>query len=134
VGGNAKFAGVAGSNVARVFGLEVSQTGLNEREAAEHGLKAVSSKVRTLSHPHPYPGASAVHVKLVFDRESGRLFGGQIVGRNAGGKRIDAIATAITAGMTVSQLAAVDMSYAPPFSPVWDPVSMAAMQAAKKVG
>ncbi|MCK4914812.1 MAG: flavoprotein oxidoreductase, partial [Candidatus Eisenbacteria sp.] len=63
----------------------------------------------------------------------GRLLGGQIIGRGGGGKRIDTIATALHAKMTVRDLADVDMSYAPPFSPVWDPVAMAALQALKKV-
>jgi len=134
VGGAARFAGVAGSNVARVFGLEVSQTGLTEREATEAGLDVVVSTIESISHPRSYPGSGPVHVKLVFDRCTGRLFGGQIVGVKGAGKRIDTIATALYAGMSVADLADVDLSYAPPFSPVWDPVSMAALQAVKKVG
>jgi NADPH-dependent 2,4-dienoyl-CoA reductase/sulfur reductase-like enzyme len=134
VGGSVQFAGVVGSHIMRVFGLEVSQTGLTETVALDQGLDAVSNKIRALSRSHPFPGAAPVNVKLVFDRETGRLFGGQIVGRDGGGKRIDTVAAALCAGMTVGELADVDLSYSPPFSPVWDPVAMAALQAKKKVG
>jgi NADPH-dependent 2,4-dienoyl-CoA reductase/sulfur reductase-like enzyme len=133
VGGGARFGGVAGTNIAKVFDLEVAQTGLTERAASKEGLAATSVRIRSLSKAHAYPGAGAVHVKLVFEPEGGRLLGGQIIGREGAGKRIDTIATALHAKMTVRDLADIDMSYAPPFSPVWDPVAMAALQALKKV-
>ena len=72
-------------------------------------------------------------MKLVTELRSGRLLGGQIVGREGAAKRIDILATAITAGMTVEQMTALDLSYAPPFSPVWDPVLIAARKAAEAV-
>jgi NADPH-dependent 2,4-dienoyl-CoA reductase/sulfur reductase-like enzyme len=72
-------------------------------------------------------------VKLVFDEGTGRLLGGQIVGAEGVAKRIDTLAAALAAGMSVSELAAIDMSYAPPFAPVWDPVLVAANQAMKKL-
>lgn len=133
VGGSARFGGVAGTNIAKVFDLEAAQTGLTERAASEEGLAATSVRIRSLSKARAYPGAEAVHVKLVFEPEGGRLLGGQIIGREGAGKRIDTIAAALHAKMTVRDLADIDMSYAPPFSPVWDPVAMAALQASKKV-
>ncbi|MCK4915867.1 MAG: FAD-dependent oxidoreductase, partial [Candidatus Eisenbacteria sp.] len=133
VGGSARFGGVAGTNIAKVFDLEAAQTGLTERAASEEGLAATSVRIRSLSKARAYPGAEAVHVKLVFEPEGGRLLGGQIIGREGAGKRIDTIAAALHAKMTVRDLADIDMSYAPPFSPVWDPVAMAALQALKKV-
>ena len=133
VGGSARFGGIAGTNIAKVFELEVAQTGLTELAAAEEGFAAASVKIRSVTRAHAYPGAGEVRVKLVFEPDGGRLLGGQIIGREGAGKRIDTIATALHAKMTVSDLADIDMSYAPPFSPVWDPVAMAALQAVKKV-
>ena len=70
-----------------------------------------------------------MRVKLVVERGTGRLLGAQIVGGPGAGKRIDVFATAITAGLTVDEIAALDLSYAPPFSPLWDPVLVAARRA-----
>jgi pyruvate/2-oxoglutarate dehydrogenase complex dihydrolipoamide dehydrogenase (E3) component len=75
------------------------------------------------------PGASPLHAKLIFARDSGRVLGGQIVGQRGAGKRIDVVATAVTYGLTLQQLVDADLAYAPPFSPVWDPVQTAARAA-----
>jgi NADPH-dependent 2,4-dienoyl-CoA reductase/sulfur reductase-like enzyme len=133
-GGDARFAGVAGTNVSKVFGLEVAGTGLSEAAAADAGLEFESVRITSRSRSHAYPGGSELDVKLVFERGSGRVLGAQLVGAEGAAKRVDSVATALFAGMTVAELASVDMSYAPPFSPVWDPVLIAASQAAKKVG
>ena len=133
VGGSARFGGIAGTNVAKVFDLEVAQTGLTLAGAAKEGFEAESVKIRSTSRARAYPGASPVHVKLVFEPATGRLLGGQIIGREGAAKRIDTVAAALHAKMTVEDLAGIDMSYAPPFSPVWDPVIVAAAQAVKKV-
>jgi NADPH-dependent 2,4-dienoyl-CoA reductase/sulfur reductase-like enzyme len=79
------------------------------------------------------PGASAVTVKLVAEMGSGRLLGGQIVGGAGAAKRIDTLAMAITAGITADEFINVDLSYAPPFSPVWDPLATAARVVAARV-
>jgi NADPH-dependent 2,4-dienoyl-CoA reductase/sulfur reductase-like enzyme len=80
------------------------------------------------------PGAGKIWVKLIAERGTGRVLGGQIVGRNEGAaKRIDVVAMAVWTGMSASELADVDLSYAPPFSPLWDPVSLAARQVAALV-
>lgn len=133
VGGSARFGGVAGTNIAKVFGLEAAQTGLTEHAASEEGLTAAAVTIRSVTKAHAYPGAGEIRVKLVFEPDGGRLVGGQIIGKEGAGKRIDTVAAALHAKMTVADLAEVDMSYAPPFSPVWDPVAMAALQASKKV-
>lgn len=133
VGGNARFGGMAGTNITKIFDLEVSQTGLTLEAAAAEGLAAESVRIRATSRAHSYPGSAPVTVKLVFEKGTGRLFGGQIVGGEGAGKRIDTLAAALHAGMTVRDLGGIDMAYAPPFSPVWDPVLVAANQAVKKV-
>jgi NADPH-dependent 2,4-dienoyl-CoA reductase/sulfur reductase-like enzyme len=133
VGGNARFAGIAGTNTTKIFGLEVAQTGLSTAAAEGEGLRAASVKIAARSRAHPYPGGGPITVKLIFEERSGRVLGAQMAGPEGVAKRIDTVATAIHARMSVADLAAVDMSYAPPFAPVWDPVLIAANQAVKKV-
>ena len=133
-GGEELFGGIAGTNVSKVFDLEVASTGFSEEKAAELGFDCGAVKIVSSSRSHAYPGARPLHVRLVFDRPTGRILGGQLVGAEGAAKRVDSVATAIFAGMSVQELAVVDMSYAPPFSPVWDPVLIAASQAAKQVG
>lgn len=133
LGGDRRFGGVAGSNITKVFGLEVAQTGLTMAAAEREGFSADSVRIRSTTKAHVYPGSGPIHVKLVFEPDGGRLLGGQIIGAEGAGKRIDTVAAALHARMSIRDLADIDMSYAPPFSPVWDPVAMAALQAAKKV-
>jgi NADPH-dependent 2,4-dienoyl-CoA reductase/sulfur reductase-like enzyme len=134
VGGSARFGGIAGTNVTKVFGLEAAQTGLTHDGANSMGLRPTSVSITSTSRARAYPGAVPVHVKLTFQTDTGRLLGGQIVAREGAAKRIDTVAAALHAKMTVAELSEVDMSYAPPFSPVWDPVIVAANQAQKKTG
>ncbi len=133
VGGSEKFSGVAGTNVTKIFDLEVAQTGLSEVGAERVGIPHEAVRITALSRAHSYPGGSPLVVKLVFESGTGRLLGAQMVGREGAAKRIDVVATAIYAGMSVGDLARVDMSYAPPFAPVWDPVLVAAGQAVKRL-
>jgi NADPH-dependent 2,4-dienoyl-CoA reductase/sulfur reductase-like enzyme len=125
-GGTMEFPGVLGTAITKFRDLEISRTGLSEREAKELGIAYRTRTVEALTRSHYYPGAAKLNVKLVVEKATGRLLGGQIVGRNGAAKRIDTIATAIAAGMTAEQLVYLDLSYAPPFSPVWDPVQTAA--------
>jgi len=134
VGGSARFAGVAGTNISKVFDLQVAQTGLTETAAADEGLTAGSASITASSRAHSYPGARPIRVKVVFEKGTGRLLGAQMIGEEGVVKRIDVVAAALSSGMTVAELASVDMGYAPPFSPVWDPVLIAAGQALKKIG
>lgn len=132
-GGRAVFPGVVGTAVSKICKYEVGRTGLLERECPALGLDAVSATIESRTRVGYYPGAGPITVKLVAERAGGRLLGGQIVGLEGSAKRIDVLATALTAGMSVQQIADLDLSYAPPFSPVWDPVQTAARQVLKQV-
>ncbi len=132
-GGYASFPGVVGTAVSKLCSTEVARTGLTEAQAVAAGFGVVSATIESTTRAGYYPGAKPITVKLVAERGSGRLLGGQIVGEEGAAKRIDVLATAIWTGLTVDALIDVDLSYAPPFSPVWDPVATAARQAAKQV-
>ncbi|MEV0712015.1 FAD-dependent oxidoreductase [Nocardia aurea] len=132
-GGYATFPGVVGTAVSKVCELEVARTGLGERAAADAGLQFVAVTIESTSRAGYYPGADPMTVKMLAERRTGRLLGVQIVGREGAAKRVDIAAVALTAGMTVDQMTALDLGYAPPFSPVWDPVLVAARKAAGAV-
>jgi NADPH-dependent 2,4-dienoyl-CoA reductase/sulfur reductase-like enzyme len=132
-GGYATFPGVVGTAVSKVCDLEIARTGLREKDARRVGLRFEAVTVESTSRAGYYPGASPMTVKMLAERRTGRLLGVQIVGREGAGKRVDIAAVALTAGMTVEQMTALDLGYAPPFSPVWDPVLVAARKAAAKV-
>jgi len=130
-GGNARFPGVVGTAVSKICKVEVARTGLQEKELQKLGSNYATATIKTKTRAGYYPGSGAITVKLIGERGSGRLLGAQIVGMEGAAKRIDIIATALTAGMTVADLIDLDLSYAPPFSPVWDPVQTAARQLLK---
>jgi NADPH-dependent 2,4-dienoyl-CoA reductase/sulfur reductase-like enzyme len=130
-GGQASFAGVVGTMVVRAFGLAVASTGLTAAAARARGFPVQETTVRAKDVAHYFPGAEDMHVALVMEPESGRLLGGQIVGRPVVAKRVDVLAAALHARMTVHDLQRLDLSYAPPFAPVWDPLLVAANVAAK---
>ncbi|MEU7565371.1 FAD-dependent oxidoreductase [Streptomyces fradiae] len=132
-GGYGTFPGVVGTAVSKVCSLEIARTGLRERDAREVGLRYVTVTAGSTSRAGYYPGAEPMTVKMIAERRTGRLLGTQIVGREGAGKRVDIAAVALTAGMSVDQVAALDLGYAPPFSPVWDPVQVAARKAAAAV-
>lgn len=127
-GGRAAFAGVVGTAVVKVFDLEVARTGLGLAQARAAGLDAVATDVTSRSRAKYYPGSVPLHVRLVHD-VGGRLLGGQLAGAEGAAKRVDVLATALHAGFGVTDLAALDLSYAPPFAPVYDPVLAVANQA-----
>lgn len=127
-GGYATFPGVVGTAVSKICKYEVARTGLTEREIQAVGMQYRTATTRTKTRAGYYPGAGWIMVKLLAEQGSGRLLGGQIVGLEGAAKRIDVLATALTAGMTVQQIVDLDLSYAPPFSPVWDPVQTTARQ------
>ena len=128
-GGDVSFPGVLGTAITKLCDTEIARTGLTEVEAADNGLEAVATVAESQTRSHYYPGSGPITVKLVHERSSRRLLGGQIVGAPGSGKRIDTIATALWAGLTVDDLVNLDLAYAPPFSPVWDPVNTAARRA-----
>ncbi|WP_067821394.1 FAD-dependent oxidoreductase [Nocardia inohanensis] len=130
VGGDyATFPGVVGTAVSKVCDLEVARTGLREKDARAVGLQYVTVMIESTSRSGYYPGTALMTVKMLAERRTGRLLGVQIAGREGAGKRIDIAAVALTARMTVEQMVALDLGYAPPFSPVWDPVLVAARKA-----
>ncbi|MEU1889840.1 FAD-dependent oxidoreductase [Streptomyces pristinaespiralis] len=132
-GGYGTFPGVVGTAVSKVCDLEIARTGLREKDARAVGLQYVTATIESTSRAGYFPGAAAMTVKMLAERRTGRLLGVQIVGREGAGKRVDVAAVALTAGMTVEQMTALDLGYAPPFSPVWDPVLVAARKASAAV-
>ncbi len=131
-GRRARFAGVVGTAVTKVFDLAVARTGLSVDQARKAGFKPGAAAITASSRAGYYPGGQPITVKVIFDRESERLLGAQMVGREGVAKRIDIFATALHAGMTLSEMAGLDLSYAPPFAPVWDPVLIAVNAAWKQ--
>ncbi len=132
-GGYATFPGVIGTAVTKVCDLEVARTGLSRQEADAAGYAYVSAAVDSTTRAGYFPGAKPIRVTLLAERRSGRLLGAQIVGREGAAKRIDVLATAIWNEMTVDEVLSLDLSYAPPFAPVWDPVLIAARKAFEAV-
>ena len=128
-GGYATFPGVIGTAVTRVCELEVGRTGLRERDATVAGFEFVTVIAESTNRAGYYPGARTMTVKLIAERPSGRLLGAQIVGWSEAAKRIDTLAVALWNGMTVDEMTALDLGYAPPYAPVWDPVLIAARKA-----
>jgi len=126
-GGRARFAGIVGTTAVKVFGLDLARTGLSLTQARDAGFSARSASVQAAEHSR-YLGGQDIMVKLVADASTGRLLGGQMVGPEGVAKRIDVLATALDARMTVEQVSELDLSYAPPFSTVWDPILIAAQE------
>lgn len=127
-GGSARFPGVVGTAVLKVFDYEVARTGLQAREIESLGLIAAEARIESRTRAGYYPGTGPIVVKLFAEKGSGRLLGGQIVGREGSAKRIDMIATALHAGLRVEEMINLDLGYSPPFSPAWDPVLIALRQ------
>jgi len=132
-GSYATFPGVVGTAVSKVCHLEIARTGLRERDARCAGFAYVTVTVRSGTKAGYFPGAREMTVKMIAERLTGRLLGVQIVGYEGSAKRIDTAATALWNRMTVEDLTALDLGYAPPFAPVWDPILVAARQAARAV-
>ncbi len=132
-GGYATFPGVIGTQITKVCNLEVARSGLSAAEAENAGYSFVTASVDSTTKAGYFPGAQPIRLKMLAERRSGQLLGAQIVGRAAAAKRIDALAICIWNGMTVDEILSLDLSYAPPFSPVWDPVLIAARKAFEAV-
>ena len=132
-GGYATFPGVIGTAVTKVCDLEVARTGLSEQEADEAGYRYVTTSVDSTTRAGYFPGAKPIRVKLLAEKRSGTLLGAQIAGREGAAKRIDALAIAIWNEMSVDEVLGLDLSYAPPFAPVWDPVLIAARKSFEAV-
>jgi NADPH-dependent 2,4-dienoyl-CoA reductase/sulfur reductase-like enzyme len=124
-GGRARFPGIVGTAAVKVFNLEVARTGLSLAEAREAGFQTAAASIRAVSRAR-YLGGKEITVRLIADRATGRVLGAQMAGPEGVAKRIDVLAAALQARMTAEQVAALDLSYAPPFAPVWDPLLIAA--------
>ncbi len=132
-GGYGAFPGVLGTAISKVCSLEIGRTGLGEAEATAAGYGFVTTTIESTNVAGYFPGAETMTVKVLAEKRSGKLLGAQIVGRADSAKRIDVFATAIWHDMDVEEMTFMDLSYAPPFSPVWDAVLVAARKAAKAV-
>ncbi|HMB45341.1 MAG TPA: flavoprotein oxidoreductase, partial [Candidatus Methanoperedens sp.] len=97
------------------------------------GFNYISNVVEQRSRAHYYPGGSKIRIKLIAEMNTGRILGAEMVGREGVSKRIDVFATAIAAKMTVEDIGDLDLSYAPPFAPVWDPILIAANDLKNKI-
>lgn len=124
-GGDSHYPGSQGSSVIKVFELTAAVTGVNETNARRAGLDVDTVILSPMNHAGYYPGGRVMTMKIVFEKETYRLLGAQIVGYEGVDKRIDVLATAIYAGMKASQLKELDLAYAPPYSSAKDPVNMA---------
>ncbi len=124
-GGDSRYKGSLGSSVIKVFGITAAATGLNETNARKAGLNVDTVILSPMSHAGYYPGGRVMTMKVVFEKETYRLLGAQIVGAEGVDKRIDVLATAIHAGLKATQLKDLDLAYAPPYSSAKDPVNMA---------
>jgi NADPH-dependent 2,4-dienoyl-CoA reductase/sulfur reductase-like enzyme len=132
-GGYATFPGVVGTAITKVCSLEVARTGLTEKEAAAAGFDALAATVESTTIAGYLPDAKPMVLKLVAERGTGRLLGGQIVGEERSAKRIDSVAVALHGRLRVDELIDLDLAYAPPFSSTWDPIHIAARQLAHSI-
>ncbi len=130
-GGKARYAGVVGTNVVKVFDLELARTGLSLSEAVAAGFDASAVESKSASRAGYYPGGSEIMTCLVYDRR-GRLLGAQMVGREGVAHRIDVYAAALHSNLGVDDITAFDLAYAPPFAPTIDPIIRAAHKATQK--
>lgn len=124
-GGDSRYLGSQGSSVIKVFGMTAATTGINETNAKKAGLDVDKVILSPMSHAAYYPGGKLMTMKVVFEKETYRLLGAQIVGYAGVDKRIDVLATAIHTGLKATQLKDLDLAYAPPYSSAKDPVNMA---------
>ena len=132
-GGYAIFLGVLGSAVTKLFDIEIGVTGLNEFFAGRAGLKTVAGTISSKTKADYYPGALPIRIKIIVEKESERVIGGQIIGGEAVTQRVNALSFAIQKQMTVRELAKADTAYAPPVNETWEPMILAAEMAIRKL-
>jgi len=133
VGGHAEFKGIVGTAIVKVMDLEVARTGVGLAEARNLGWQVKEIDVQDVTKAGFCPATAEIAIKLLVNEADSKIIGAQIVGGSGAGKRIDVLAAAVQMGLTPKQLAELDLSYAPPFSPVWDPVLVAANVAAARL-
>lgn len=123
-GGDSRYLGSQGSSVIKVFNLTVATTGINEQVALKSGIQYDKVYLTPMNHASYYPGGRIMNMKVLFEKDTYKLLGAQIIGHEGVDKRIDVLATAIQAGLTAIELKELDLSYAPPYSSAKDPVNM----------
>jgi pyruvate/2-oxoglutarate dehydrogenase complex dihydrolipoamide dehydrogenase (E3) component len=119
--------------VTKVCSTEVARTGLTEQECETAGIGYRAATIESTTRASYFPGAKPIVVKMLAEPGSGRVLGAQIVGEEGAAKRIDVVAVALHAAMTVQDVVDADLGYAPPFSPLWDPVAVAARELLRAV-
>jgi NADPH-dependent 2,4-dienoyl-CoA reductase/sulfur reductase-like enzyme len=124
---------VIGTAITKICEYEIGRTGLNEREARAAGFVYESARIDGTTRASYLPGAQKITIKVLVEQGTGRLLGAQIIGREGAAKRIDVMATAIWNGMLAEDFGQIDLSYAPPLSPLWDPTLLAARAVADMV-
>jgi NADPH-dependent 2,4-dienoyl-CoA reductase/sulfur reductase-like enzyme len=124
-GGNSTFKGVIGTGISRILAMEIARTGLTEKECQTADIDYIVSDIKSKTKAGYLPHANDIYVRIVAEKKHHYILGGQIIGYPGAGKRIDVLAAAITLHATIEQLIDMDLAYAPPFSPVWDPILIA---------
>ncbi len=125
-GGSSRFKGVLETTFTKIFSLHVGRTGLSAWEAEAAGFDVAAVDINHVSRSHYFPGKEQMHIRLIADRESHRILGGAITGREGVAGRVNTLAAALWGGLTVEDLTQLDLGYAPPFAPVWDGLVIAA--------
>jgi NADPH-dependent 2,4-dienoyl-CoA reductase/sulfur reductase-like enzyme len=132
-GASVKFPGIVGAQAFKAFKLEVAATGLTEEEAVKYGFEPVSSLIWGLPIGRPMAQGEKLGIKLVGDKKTGKLLGGQCIGEKGAVQRVSALSIALWSGLTVDELGYVDLPYAPPFGGAWDAIHIAAQDLARKI-
>lgn len=133
LGGQAEFHGIVGAACVKVFDLEIGMAGINQAQATRAGFSTISQVVEGTSRVGIYPGARPTLLKIIADQSTGRLLGGNWVGWDGEARKINMLAVALHQGMTLEEISRLDLAYAPPFGPVWDPLLVAANLLNRKV-
>jgi NADPH-dependent 2,4-dienoyl-CoA reductase/sulfur reductase-like enzyme len=132
-GGSARFRGIAGSAITKVFDLYIGKTGLTRQEALNYGFDPIEEEIESVTKARYYPDSKPIWIKIIADRKSGRILGSQIVGGEGVKERIDLIALALLLKADLRDLSSYDACYVPPASIVWEPLNIAASQTAKQL-
>ncbi|MET4693025.1 hypothetical protein [Endozoicomonas lisbonensis] len=125
MGAEKTFWGTLGSAAVKVLDIEAGRTGISEADAKAAGMDYKTVVINDKSHTNYYPDQSDIRVKLIYERGSKKILGGQLVGRRGAVLRVDTLAAAVYSGMTTEELGMLDLCYAPPFARTWDALNVA---------
>ena len=131
-GARERFPGIVGTSIVSIFGMGFATTGFSVAQARAEGFSPAAARIEANSRPRYYMGVKT-RVELVADRATGRLVGGSVIGEDGAAGRINVIATALQTRMRVEEFGQLDLAYSPPFTPVWDPILIAAQQLIKEL-